>query len=329
MNYSKIFPKSIHNYSEKYGKRRITDENFVFLNEGFGIRKFNEFGFSGDENISIFKTKKTFRIGLIGDSFIESLQVFERQYFGNILKEKLEKLYPNFKFEILNFGKSGSDLGDMYVTYKEYVEILNPDLVLFFISNVDLKAERREPISPILVLKNDSLKIANSFNRTLVENKMKLNEICKNSCIGNLVYSAFSNLKIKNQSVKIVNLINKFFTNNKKSIKQQQPRANSNPTDSIAIQITKNLKNANTYIVNRGTKNLNDDFSNLCKRLGLKTFKLFDTSFSEFSSYSYWKNAKMQGHWNYEGHKYVAKKILEQIRMDSLIENHFGKSNFQ
>ena len=86
MNYSKIFPKSIHNYSEKYGKRRITDENFVFLNEGFGIRKFNEFGFSGDENISIFKTKKTFRIGLIGDSFIESLQVFERQYFGNILK---------------------------------------------------------------------------------------------------------------------------------------------------------------------------------------------------------------------------------------------------
>ena len=64
------------------------------------------------------KSANVLRIALIGDSYIEGFQLFERHHFKTYLEQKLSQKLKK-KVEVLNFGIGGADLRGMYLRYDQ------------------------------------------------------------------------------------------------------------------------------------------------------------------------------------------------------------------
>jgi len=131
-----IETKSPTDFTNEYGRCRKANMDYVFFNEGFSMGSFNE----GRYLNSFYPKEKpdnTIRIAALGDSYVEGFQVFERNHF---LKLTEEKLNGNLKdsVQVMNFGRSGFDFGDMYAYYDRIVKDYDCDIILFFVSNADL-----------------------------------------------------------------------------------------------------------------------------------------------------------------------------------------------
>lgn len=106
----------------------------------------NSVGFN-DKEYAKEKPSNVVRIAMLGDSFVESLQVPIDKSFHKLLEEKLNREYANTgkKFEVLSFGHSGNGtfLNTMYM--KKYALSFHPDLVInnFLVWN-DLKDSNRQ-----------------------------------------------------------------------------------------------------------------------------------------------------------------------------------------
>ena len=75
--------------------------------EGFCIGRVNKFGYLGPA-YDTQKRSNTFRIALIGDSYVAGLQLFDRLHFRKLLEDKLS-IYMDMDVEVLNFGIGGID----------------------------------------------------------------------------------------------------------------------------------------------------------------------------------------------------------------------------
>jgi lysophospholipase L1-like esterase len=98
---------------------------FTKSSDEFYIKKVyvNSFGFR-DREREVKKT--TFRVALLGDSFVEGIQVEDEEVTNRLL----ERTFPAIEF--LNFGVSGFGTCHEYLTYLNKVRVLKPDLVLLF-----------------------------------------------------------------------------------------------------------------------------------------------------------------------------------------------------
>jgi hypothetical protein len=93
----------------------------------FDVRvKINSIGFR-DRDHALEKPAGTRRVALLGDSFVEAIQV----PFELSITALLEKRIP--KTEVLNFAVSGTGTARQYLALREYGLRYNPDLVLLFL----------------------------------------------------------------------------------------------------------------------------------------------------------------------------------------------------
>ena len=100
----------------------------------------NSIGFRDREH-SIAKASETQRVVLLGDSFIEAIQV----PFEESINAKLElRLRANgHPAEIINFGVSGSGTARQYLALRRYGVRYSPDLVLLFFVGNDISDNSR------------------------------------------------------------------------------------------------------------------------------------------------------------------------------------------
>lgn len=77
------------------------------------------------------------RIAILGDSFMEGMQVDIQEIFSQRLEAELEGLLQTPEVEVLNFGVSGYGTVQEYWTYRERVRAFHPDVVVlaFFLGN--------------------------------------------------------------------------------------------------------------------------------------------------------------------------------------------------
>ena len=76
------------------------------------------------------KAPNTYRIAVVGDSFVEAAEVSREEHFTQLLEKKLQNLDSDTTLEIIPFGISGhGTLGNMQY-YSEYVAEYEPDLVV-------------------------------------------------------------------------------------------------------------------------------------------------------------------------------------------------------
>ena len=93
------------------GSTYIPHAYYRHTKEGFSEGYFNAHGFRDYER-SYTKPKGTFRILVLGDSYVEALQVALENSFPALLEKKLNENSTSTKFEVLNLGQSGFGTAD-------------------------------------------------------------------------------------------------------------------------------------------------------------------------------------------------------------------------
>ena len=92
-----------------FGRTFKPNARINLIKESFYMGEVNRSSYLGPE-YEINKPKNTIRIALIGDSFVEGIQVADKFHFRNILEQELKTKINNHLIEVLNFGRSGLDL---------------------------------------------------------------------------------------------------------------------------------------------------------------------------------------------------------------------------
>ncbi len=119
------------------GSRLRKGTSGVWTKEGYGNISINCLGFRGPEIDA--KGSKVFRIVVVGDSFIEALQVDQAETFcvqlQNLLNKKSDAMSRTY--EVINCGVSGYGTAQEFLLLQNYLIPLNPDAVLlaFFPEN--------------------------------------------------------------------------------------------------------------------------------------------------------------------------------------------------
>ena len=107
----------------------IPNKTVTWRQEGFGRVRFNSLGMA-DKERTVPKPAGTVRIAVLGDSYVEALQVNRERNFCSALERKLNKDCPQKNFEVLNFGASAYNVGQMYLRLKHQVMQFQPDVVI-------------------------------------------------------------------------------------------------------------------------------------------------------------------------------------------------------
>lgn len=119
----------------------------TFSGPGFKTKiKFNNEGFR-DIDHRLKKRNDILRIAVLGDSFVEAMQVDLDHMLTSILEKKLNS--KSIKSEVMNFGVSTFGTTNEYLTYNAYVRKYRPDIVIIvfyindFIDNDKTLSNRR------------------------------------------------------------------------------------------------------------------------------------------------------------------------------------------
>ena len=127
---------------ETLGWKLAPNLEFVSTGEHWYAREFsvpikiNSLGFR-DLDRKQKKPTSTFRVALMGDSFVEALQVPLAKTAGQLLEKKLnDELYKQNlgvnQFEVLNFGIGAHGTDQALLTYLKYAKKFNPNYVFLF-----------------------------------------------------------------------------------------------------------------------------------------------------------------------------------------------------
>ena len=104
--------------------------------EYFAWVRFNRLGLR-DPRASYAKPPNTFRILLLGDSFMEAVQVDQSQTTAALLEERLRRARPDVNVEVINAGVAGWSTSLEYLYLDREGHQFQPDLVVlaFFVGN--------------------------------------------------------------------------------------------------------------------------------------------------------------------------------------------------
>ena len=292
------------------------DTKFTMFNEGFSLGRINNHGLIG-KDCNKKKTNNTFRIALLGDSYVQGIQLFEKEHFATILENKLNNK-GNKKIEVLNFGVSGHNLSDMYCYYQNKVKEFKPDLVLFFICENDLKDKniqiKKTELYPYAEIINDSLTINYDFTKN---RKYKIYDNTKylfSLSFGRLLNKIYINIKTK-QTFSI--LFDKFYEIFKTNTKQTSQKEIINLTRTSKL-ILLEFKKENSIIVYRDTINQSID-KIIRNEIAIPIINLNDTlNYLRDNNINpnYWKVTKKNGHWNHIGHKTIGEFINNRLDIE-------------
>lgn len=133
----------LHYIPEKtLGWKLAPDLKFIYTAPYWYAREFsvpikiNSLGFR-DVDRKKKKPSSISRIALMGDSYVEALQVPFSKTAGQLLQKKLNKNLPNQassrrQFQVLNFGIGGYGTDQAFLTYLKYARKFHPDYVFLF-----------------------------------------------------------------------------------------------------------------------------------------------------------------------------------------------------
>lgn len=316
MNITGVINLSNLDFSDKTGVDFKPNSEQIIFNEGFSIAQINSLGLRGPE-ITLEKPDNTFRIALMGDSFIEGLQVMDKNHLRFLLEEKLSK-QTNKKIEVLNFGYSGSEFIDMYIRHQLKANDFKPDLVLYFVSANDMRPDLGDPLLPTIELINDSLIIDNHFDPTILNHYKFTKEIKQRSTL----FKMLSNCKtIKNSKGLLPIFLDKLYpkntipTNNNKSVAKSPKKEDIHPVTKKIISL---LNASQTIIINRKETKFPEELSQILERKEISIIELSPVfeqlKASDINPY-YWKATRKTGHWNYTTHEAIANYLSKKLKV--------------
>ena len=129
----------------------IPDKGAIFVpnsyyrnsGEGFSEGYFNSHGFR-DYDRSYQKDPNTFRIMVLGDSYVQAIQVALSDSFPALLEQRLNENSTSMKFEVLALGMNGFGTAEEYMRYLDFGVDYSPDMVILaFLTGNDFSDNSR------------------------------------------------------------------------------------------------------------------------------------------------------------------------------------------
>jgi lysophospholipase L1-like esterase len=162
---------------ENRGTARMPRVQLVYTDEGFSHVRFNGAGFR-DDDWTQQKPSDTLRIAILGDSYVEALQVEEHERFSEVAERELNAsgAAGGRKVQVMSFGVSGYGTAQELMTLRHHVWQYSPDLVVLAITPANdirnnLKALELDDGRPYFHYVNGELVLDESFRRSPGHNR--------------------------------------------------------------------------------------------------------------------------------------------------------------
>lgn len=321
--YAQIEGTSPTDYDNIIGRKRRDNLNFTFFNEGFSMGSFNEYSYLGP-TYHQQKEPNKFRIAVLGDSYVESFQVFYRDKFHRIIEKSLgERIVDSV--EVLNFGRSGFDWADMYAYQKRMVAPFNPDMTIFIISDADLNCTQTDPLIPKVVYQDSTLVVTNDqMPRPYLATFERTKVLTQNSSLLTMLNNCRKLVKAGRFWPKI---LDKFYWQKEESSAVEPSMKGTYTCPILAYQILDQLSK-NTIIINRGTDDLDSLFMHRIKDRGIPYIDIRDTLsvlISQGIDPNFWPVTKTRGHWNHQAHQAVG--LFLSNKLERIIKEQSKNKN--
>ena len=313
--------QSLSNFevTSKFGKKLRPNVNLLYLNEGFYIGKINDYGYLGP-SYPPHKPENVIRIGLFGDSYVESFEVFDRHSFRKIIEEKISRENNNC-VEVLNFGRSGFTLEDMYVYSSEFASIFNSDYNLFFISLGDLTDESHQNLLAHVKEDGEHLILDYSYRQSPAFNSYhNYRFLRENSAFVKMSWNCF---KLIQEGMLSSIVFDKFYPNQKEeknNKKQNRDIDISKKVRKIIEALGQNQKSVFVLYENMPNEIMKLIINNNIKVINL--VHIFENMRANGIDPNYWKATNKRGHWNHHAQAriggYLAEEMLSLINKDIL-----------
>ena len=287
----------------KLGSALKPNKKLIFFNEGFYIGGVNGYGYYGP-GYPPDKEINTLRIALIGDSYVEAHQLFDRQSMRALIEKELGKRLKK-KVEVLNFGMSGFNLNDDYCYYHNFVKTFYPDVSLFFVSDEDFDTQRTSLRRPLCYLDSSRLEINYDFRENPdFKQRIKTQWYRGKSILLGWFYKSREIIQNKLWQPIVFDKFYVWFSEN--NIVKENDEENRNPKlQPVTIRIINTIEDEpGAYFVAK------EPLSESIARLITKQ-KIIQPDSVYLSKYHYWKTTGTYGHWNEEAHKMVAHSVSD------------------
>jgi len=153
------------------GTRFIPKAVYLQTDEGYSHGRINSLGLR-DREIPYEKPANRKRVLILGDSFMEAMQVGFDDSFSNLLQTTLGKTLPEDSVETINAGRSGMGTAEEYLWYVSEGFKYKPDLVLlaFYVGNDfrdNVRALAEQPVlKPYILFDADTFRVDASFTES-------------------------------------------------------------------------------------------------------------------------------------------------------------------
>jgi hypothetical protein len=162
--------------------------------------KYNSHGWR-DKERTIKKLPNTYRVAILGDSYVEAMQVELDRTFLMLTEQQLNK-DSKFEVEMVNFGRSGfTQTEELFILENEAV-IYSPDIVvLFFLPGNDIEDVSRETAPELMrpfynVSDSGALRLDTSFTEMPgYKIRSLINNVKRNSAILSLITERYLNFR--------------------------------------------------------------------------------------------------------------------------------------
>jgi hypothetical protein len=138
LKFTRTTPPILKYYHDEYGALNVPNIKYLKFKEGLFLGQTNYDGRFREHYPKRKIDSSTFRIVLVGDSFVEGIDVYSRHHFATHMEDIMSKKLGN-KVEVLNFGRGNCTLQSSSYYYLNYIKKeYDADLVLFFVEARDL-----------------------------------------------------------------------------------------------------------------------------------------------------------------------------------------------
>ena len=319
IRYGEIQSLSNFEVDSVHGKRLRARVPMLYLMEGFYMGEVNEYGYLGP-GYAPEKKETTTRIALIGDSYVEAFQVFGRDHFRTIMEDSLRE-QTELPVQVLNFGRSGFTLADMYVYYRNFAAGFNPEFFLIFLHNDDLYAQSHQALLPEVKTEGEGITISHDFVQGNAYKKYQQTRFFRE-------HSAY--LRMANNGVKLIKegmLPNIVLGKLHLLMRAQETTAAANGEERNMKEEDLQIPMLYQEILETLAKDERvilvlaeepgpavQDFIN---QQGLQIIALWHTLEAlkkEGTDSHYWPGTRKYGHWNQQGHEAIGKTLANQLK---------------
>lgn len=312
LRWAGISERSDVSYIAGQGKMLRPNQKMIRQSEGFAITQSNAHKHLGPDH-PVDKPKNALRIALLGDSFIEGYQVWDRDHLRSVLeKEMATRLSDSLSIEVLNCGRSNFDLGNMYAYSQLFTNSFSPDYSLFFLSRDDLSLEYEDPLLPSTYVENGELLIQSNANPTYLSKYQYMSPFLQHSHLFFFLNKVRHRLKTGN----LLAILGGRPDSDSVPKKQATEAIAATELSSDTYRILENMHTQAYVLVWRDHRPIPPalvEWLNQHQMPFINLSPLLVTRKKEGKNPFYWPGSKTYGHWNPDTHKAIGKFLSVQL----------------